>query len=131
MAIDIQHDSEYLLPTHFLTTDDIISEVINLKQPEPKTREIPIRFGSYGSSSSLSSSSSSALNSPVESELNSTDTESTTEEEEEDYIAEMTRQMAHYMLQDDDDEKHKIPTPASEDTEVLFFLLLCSVFQTK
>ncbi|TXG74203.1 hypothetical protein EZV62_002782 [Acer yangbiense] len=53
-----------------------------------------------------SSDSCSVLSSPVESELGSTETESDPEEEEQDdYLAELSRQMAHYMLQDD--EKHE------------------------
>ncbi|KAK4854706.1 hypothetical protein QYF36_000346 [Acer negundo] len=53
-----------------------------------------------------SSDSGSVLGSPVESELGSTETESDPEEEEQDdYFAELSRQMAHYMLQDD--EKHE------------------------
>ncbi|KAK0606175.1 hypothetical protein LWI29_034863 [Acer saccharum] len=52
------------------------------------------------------SDSGSVLSSPVESEVGSTETESDPEEEEQDdYLAELSRQMAHYMLQDD--EKHE------------------------
>ncbi|KAL5750394.1 hypothetical protein ACOSP7_024997 [Xanthoceras sorbifolium] len=51
-----------------------------------------------------SSDSGSVLSSPVESELGSTETEEESEPEE-DYCAELSRQMAHYMLQDDD--KHE------------------------
>lgn len=46
----------------------------------------------------------SVLNSPIESELGSTETES--EESEEDYMAELSRQMAYYMLQDDNNHDH-------------------------
>lgn len=51
-----------------------------------------------------SSDSGSVLGSPVESELGFTETEEESDPEE-DYCAELSRQMAHYMLQEDD--KHE------------------------
>ncbi|MCD7454217.1 hypothetical protein HAX54_023972 [Datura stramonium] len=63
---------------------------------------IPI-FGSYGWSEH---SSSSGLSSPFGSELrSSTETDETESEEDEDFIARLTRQMADYMLQDDEEEE--------------------------
>ena len=57
-----------------------------------------------GSTSLASSDFGSALSSPTESELGSTESES---DQDDDYIAELTRQMAHHMLQDDDHERHE------------------------
>ncbi|XP_060175147.1 uncharacterized protein LOC132605888 [Lycium barbarum] len=50
-------------------------------------------------------SSSSGLSSPFGSELGSTETDETEIEEDEDFIAQLTRQMADYMLKDDDEEE--------------------------
>ncbi|KAJ6691846.1 TIP41-LIKE PROTEIN [Salix purpurea] len=55
-----------------------------------------------GPASFASSDFGSALSSPIESELGSTESES---DQDDDYIAELTRQMAHHMLGDDDREK--------------------------
>jgi hypothetical protein len=57
-----------------------------------------------GSTSLASSDFGSALSSPTESELGSTESES---DQDDDYIAELSRQMAHHMLQDDDHERHE------------------------
>ncbi|MCD9561483.1 hypothetical protein HAX54_020607 [Datura stramonium] len=59
-------------------------------------------FGSYGWSEH---SSSSGLSSPFGSELGSTETDETESEEDEDFIAQLTRQMADYMLKDDEEEE--------------------------
>lgn len=59
-------------------------------------------FGTYGLSEH---SSSSGLSSPFGSELGSTETDETESEEDEDFIAQFTRQMADYMLKDDDEEE--------------------------
>lgn len=62
-------------------------------------------FGSYGSSSS-------DLNTPAMSEMDST------ESDEDDFIAELTRQMAENMLQEDDDKASPPNSSVSENTEV-------------
>lgn len=62
-------------------------------------------FGSYGLSEH---SSSSGLSSPFGSELGSTETDETESEEDEDFIAQLTRQMADYMLKDDDEEEQNV-----------------------
>ncbi|TMW96963.1 hypothetical protein EJD97_006476 [Solanum chilense] len=59
-------------------------------------------FGTFGLSEH---SSSSGLSSPFGSELGSTETDETESEEDEDFIAQLTRQMADYMLKDDDEEE--------------------------
>lgn len=61
-------------------------------------------FGTYGLSEH---SSSSGLSSPFGSELGSTETDETESEEDEDFIVQLTRQMADYMLKDDEEEEEE------------------------
>ena len=52
---------------------------------------------------------------------------SETTEEDDDYIAELTRQMTHYMLQDDDKHALKTSLTSSEkNEEVSFEIVICS-----
>ncbi|XP_050203661.1 uncharacterized protein LOC126653769 [Mercurialis annua] len=77
MAVDLQNWNSLLLPSqHFNESND--------------------------HNSSSSSSIFSGFGSPVESELGFTESES---DQEDDYIAELTRQMTHSMLQDDDEKE--------------------------
>ncbi|KAK9279621.1 hypothetical protein L1049_013300 [Liquidambar formosana] len=110
MAVDLHDDGELLLPPHFLTDDDIISEmqqhIKHKGSAETRTGlawEISSGFSSCGSSS-------------VESEMDSTEAES----EDEDYVAQLTRRMAQYMLQEEDDE-HSHPIIGSENTKLWGF----------
>ncbi|KAF8397408.1 hypothetical protein HHK36_016324 [Tetracentron sinense] len=91
-------DGEFWLPSKFLTDNDLLIDKRNtsfndgsLTESEARVFfpcEFPYGVGSYGFSSSLSS--------PVESVVSSTETES----DEEDYMAELTRKMAHSMLEE-------------------------------
>ncbi|PHU16130.1 hypothetical protein BC332_17335 [Capsicum chinense] len=63
-------------------------------------------FGTYGWSEQHSSSS--GLSSPLGSELGSTETDETESGEDEDFIAQLTRQMADYMLNDDEEEEEDV-----------------------
>lgn len=58
----------------------------------------------WPSSSGSSDFGYSSLGSTLDSELGSTESQS---DQDDEYMAELTRQMAHYMLQDDDDPKHQ------------------------
>ncbi|XP_055831728.1 uncharacterized protein LOC129900732 isoform X2 [Solanum dulcamara] len=71
-------------------------------------------FGTYGLSEH---SSSSGLSSPFGSELGSTETDETESEEDEDFIAQLTRQMADYMLKDDDDEEEDVSVDENDADE--------------
>lgn len=98
MAVD-PHSTELLLPSHFLydeEEDDILPK--NLK-PSKVLKE-----SSYYNPWEAPQS---ALSSPVGSELGSRSAESESDKED-DYIAQLTRQMAHYMLQDDDKMEKKV-----------------------
>ncbi|XP_058109382.1 uncharacterized protein LOC131252727 [Magnolia sinica] len=87
MAEDLD-DGEFWLPSHFLA-DDTFMEKKNRAAAHDNSLcfpdEFPYWFGS-------------ALSSPVESVVGSTETES----DEEDYLAGLTRQMAHTMLQEEE-----------------------------
>ncbi|XP_010256748.1 PREDICTED: uncharacterized protein LOC104597057 isoform X2 [Nelumbo nucifera] len=111
MAEDLD-DGEFWLPSQFLTDDDILMEKTNYnngsKGFSSETEagsffpfEFPYAFACYGSPSALSS--------PVESVVGSTETES----DEEDYLAGLTTQMAHSMLQDE--EKSAAPSFATDN----------------
>ncbi|XP_007016271.2 PREDICTED: uncharacterized protein LOC18590595 [Theobroma cacao] len=98
MAVDL-NNSELLLPSQFFTPQDLHG--LSLDNSNSSSNK-PINqnafyyvFGSTDSGSEFSS--------PIGSELSSSSTESS--EEEDDYMGELTRQMAQYMLQDED--KHE------------------------
>ncbi|KAJ6984513.1 uncharacterized protein [Populus alba] len=93
MAVDL-HDRDSL----FLTSqyNHAVENTILAVDNKPTNQN--------GSTSLASSDFGSALSSPTESELGSTESES---DQDDDYIAELTRQMAHHMLQDDDHERHE------------------------
>lgn len=99
-------DGEFWLPPQFLIDDDTVlmeqnsenslngsaRDVFGYSKTDSGKSllplEFPCGFGSFGFSSDLSS--------PVESVVDSTETES----DEEDYLAGLTRQMAHSTLED-------------------------------
>ena len=110
MAVDL-HSCELLLPSQFFTPQDFdgLSSVPDSSSSSSNNNNHPINqnasyllSGSSDSGSELSSSTGSELSS-------SSSTESS--EEEDDYIGELTRQMAQYMLQDED--KHEKVFPLS------------------
>ncbi|KAJ9146727.1 hypothetical protein P3X46_028959 [Hevea brasiliensis] len=89
MAIELHNRDSSLLPppqSQFFT-DDILSGNNN--------KHLNLTWSSCFSSSDFGS----ALSSPVESELGSSQSES---DQDDDYISELTRQMSHYTLQDDE-----------------------------
>lgn len=110
--------AEFWLPPEFLTDDDLVMDKNGTSKIEDNgfgtdnevTRalfpfEFPYGFGSFGTSSDLSS--------PVESVVGSSETES----DEEDYLAGLTRQMARSTLVDDS-RKSGSAFP-SEDSKVV------------
>lgn len=99
MAVDL-HSTDLLLPSHFLYDEEEDDLPKNLK---PSSYYNPWE-APHGTESPFSS--------PVESELGSGSAESESDKDD-DYIAELTRQMAHYMLQDDD--KNSIPCNGKMD----------------
>ncbi|KAF2311941.1 hypothetical protein GH714_027502 [Hevea brasiliensis] len=89
MAIELHNRDSSLLPppqSQFFT-DDVLSGNNN--------KHLNLTWSSCFSSSDFGS----ALSSPVESELGSSQSES---DQDDDYISELTRQMSHYTLQDDE-----------------------------
>ncbi|KAA8543811.1 hypothetical protein F0562_022012 [Nyssa sinensis] len=111
MAVDFD-EKESMFPSRFLTDEDInVSENQNIKKngsgSSSSTESIQHWFSSCGSSDSPSS-----LSTSFGSELGSTETES----DEDDFIAELTRQMADYMLQEDD-ENTSTPNSVSAKPE--------------
>ncbi|XP_022755832.1 uncharacterized protein LOC111303674 isoform X2 [Durio zibethinus] len=101
MAVDLRN-CELLLPSQFFTPQDHLdglsldnsnrSSRNNNKNNKPIKRNASYLMGSSDSGSEWSS--------PIGSELSSISTENS--KEEDDYIGELTRQMAQYMLQDED-----------------------------
>ncbi|KDP42176.1 hypothetical protein JCGZ_02906 [Jatropha curcas] len=113
MAVDLQStDSLWLSSESQFFTEENSSSNCNNK---------PINETCFSSSSSSSSScfsssdSGSALSSPVESEQGSTKSES---DQGDDYTAELTRQMAHYMLQDDENRHENESRQALIDYQI-------------
>lgn len=90
MAVDLHGRDHSPLPSQLFDEDYDVSLSLN----KPISTNTWSCFGSSDSGSLLSS--------PVESELGSTETES---DPDEDYMAELSRQMAHYMLQEDDKQE--------------------------
>jgi hypothetical protein len=118
MAVDL-HSTELLLPSHFLydeEEDDILAK--NLKPTKV------LKESSYYNPWEAPQS---ALSSPVGSELGSGSAESESDKED-DYIAELARQMAHYMLQDDDKMEKKVFLFPVNKLKVFFFFF-CSFFR--
>ncbi|KAA8549329.1 hypothetical protein F0562_001013 [Nyssa sinensis] len=104
MALDF-HETETLLPSEFLTDDFIMSENQKITRNCLRIPESVLNgFGSCGSSSS-------GFSTPAGSELGSTETES----DEDYFVAELTRQMADYMLQEDDE--NTAPTCVSANSK--------------
>jgi hypothetical protein len=93
MAVDLHNRDSLFLPSQYNHAE----ENANLAVDNKPTNQ-------NGSTSLASSDFGSALSSPTESELGSTESES---DQDDDYIAELSRQMAHHMLQDDDHERHE------------------------
>jgi hypothetical protein len=93
MAVDLHNRDSLFLPSQYNHAE----ENANLAVDNKPTNQ-------NGSTSLASSDFGSALSSPTESELGSTESES---DQDDDYIAELSRRMAHHMLQDDDHERHE------------------------
>lgn len=91
MAVDLHSRDSLFLPSQYNYAGE---DSIPAADKKPTNQN--------GSASLASSDFGSALSSPIESELGSTESES---DQDDDYIAELTRQMAHHMLRDDDLEK--------------------------
>ncbi|XP_021278037.1 serine/threonine-protein kinase pakD [Herrania umbratica] len=98
MAVDL-NNSELLLPSQFFTPQDLHGlSLDNSNSSSNKPINQNASYYVFGSTDSWSE-----FSSPIGSELSSSSTESS--EEEDDYSGELTRQMAQYMLQDED--KHE------------------------
>ncbi|XAR60663.1 hypothetical protein NMG60_11034127 [Bertholletia excelsa] len=95
MAVDFR-EGDGLPPSELLKDDDNLSGNRNIPRKAPGRESMIVDIGS-SVSSSLSS-----LSSPFGSEFGSTETES--DEDDDDFIAELTRQMANYMLEEDDEK---------------------------
>ncbi|OMO90546.1 hypothetical protein COLO4_19053 [Corchorus olitorius] len=106
MAVDL-HNCELLLPSQFFTPQDNSNSNDNSSNKPIKQNASCLLFGSSDSGSDLSS--------PIGSEVSSSSSTESSEEEEDDYIGELTRQMAQYMLQDED--KHEKPWGLSGSPE--------------
>lgn len=93
MAVDLNNRDSLFLPSQYNHAEENTILAVDNKTTNQN-----------GSTSLASSDFGSALSSPTESELGSTESES---DQDDDYIAELSRQMAHHMLQDDDHERHE------------------------
>ncbi|CAK9147419.1 unnamed protein product [Ilex paraguariensis] len=103
MAKDL-HKRETLLPSKLLTYKDVLCQNKNISHHVSRSESSLSGFGSWETSSS-------GLSTPLGSELGSATDQ--TESDEDNFIAELTRQMADYMLQeeDEDDDDNKNATP--------------------
>ncbi|XP_050290256.1 uncharacterized protein LOC126728487 [Quercus robur] len=112
MAVDL-FSSELLLPSQLLSDEEDILLVpeslkpFNLRKDSSCCYNKPWEPPSHATTES-------AFSSPGESELGSAETDS---DKDDDYIAELTRQMAQYMLRDDDKNKHKNSHQSFENFE--------------
>jgi len=111
MAVDL-HSAELLLPSHFLYDEE--EDVLPKNLKSSKVHEESTYYNPWEAPHGTES----AFSSPVESELGSGSAESESDKDD-DYIAELTRQMAHSMLQDDD--KNSIPCNGKMDKKVFYF----------
>ncbi|KAG2670057.1 hypothetical protein I3843_14G064700 [Carya illinoinensis] len=107
-----QHTPDLLLPSQFDPYDEEDLFAKNLKpshlHKDFSSNSKPWEPDPHGHRNELVFS-----NSPVESDLGSADTES---DRDDDYIAELTRQMSHYMLQEDHDQNSLPCTEKMEKT---------------
>ncbi|KAM4083419.1 hypothetical protein ACJW30_08G055200 [Castanea mollissima] len=102
MAVDL-FSSEFLLPSQLLSDEEDILLVPESLKPFNLRKDSSCYYNKPWEPPSHATTES-AFSSPGESELDSAETDS---DKDEDYIAELTHQMAQYMLQDDDKNKHK------------------------
>ena len=93
MAVDLHSRDSLFLPSQCNYTEEHNIHAVD-KKPTCQNGSASLASSDFGSS----------LSSPIESELGSTESES---DQDDDYIAELTRQMAHHMLQDEDRERHE------------------------
>lgn len=111
-----QHTPDLLLPSQFDPYDEEDLFAKNLKpshlHKDFSSNSKPWEPDPHGHRNELVFS-----NSPVESDLGSADTES---DRDDDYIAELTRQMSHYMLQEDHDQNS---LPCTEKMEKVCYFL--------
>ncbi|XP_040993978.1 uncharacterized protein LOC121240571 isoform X5 [Juglans microcarpa x Juglans regia] len=114
MAVD-RHTPDLLLPSQFDPYDeeDLFPE--NLK-PSHLHKDFSSNSKPWEADPHGHGNESVFSNSPVESDLGSADTES---DRDDDYIAELTRQMSHYMLQEDHDQNS---LPCTEKMEKFYTL---------
>ncbi|KAF5744558.1 hypothetical protein HS088_TW07G00131 [Tripterygium wilfordii] len=108
MAVDLHNrDDEELVPLQLLTGEDNTLTI-------PVNKPINCQDWSYWSALSDNGS---VVSSPIDSELGSSESS----EEDDDYIAELTRKMALYMLQDDDntEKENKSCSNQEEDLHVI------------
>ncbi|KAJ6385069.1 hypothetical protein OIU77_028297 [Salix suchowensis] len=91
MAVDLHSRDSLFLPSQYNYAGEGNIPAVD-KKPTNQNGPASLASSDFGS----------ALSSPIESELGSTESES---DQDDDYIAELTRQMAHHMLGDDDREK--------------------------
>lgn len=118
MAVDL-FSSELLLPSQLLSDEEDILLVPESLKPFNLRKDSSCYYNKPWEPPSHATTES-AFSSPGESELGSAETDS---DKDEDYIAELTRQMAQYMLQDDDKNKHKNSHQSFENFEKVFHFL--------
>ncbi|KAF5470489.1 hypothetical protein F2P56_011001 [Juglans regia] len=112
MAVD-RHTPDLLLPSQFDPYDeqDLFPE--NILKPSHLHKDFSSNSKPWEADPHGHGNESVFSNSPVESDLGSADTES---DRDDDYIAELTRQMSHYMLQEDHDQNSLPCTEKMEKT---------------
>lgn len=115
MAVDL-FSSEFLLPSQLLSDEEDILLVPESLKPFNLRKDSSCYYNKPWEPPSHAITES-AFSSPGESELGSAETDS---DKDEDYIAELTRQMAQYMPQDDDKNKHRNSPQSFEHFEKVF-----------
>ena len=115
MAVDL-FSSELLLPSQLLSDEEDILLVPESLKPFNLRKDSSCYYNKPWEPPSHATTES-AFSSPGDSELGSAETDS---DKDDDYIAELTRQMAQYMLRDDDKNKHKNSHQSFENFEKVF-----------
>lgn len=129
MGVDLHGGDELLLRSRFLAgmNNNELEEVAQQQQQQEGVHNITLSHptrsthqnGDFGvvnySGFELPTLCSSSMSSISSSEQTETETET---DEDDDYIAELTRQMAHYMFQDDD---KRVPPTENIDKVALYY----------
>ncbi|XP_015575494.1 uncharacterized protein LOC8279810 [Ricinus communis] len=112
MAVDLHSRDSLWIPSQFFNEEN--NNNTNAPSVNSSSNNSKPVSQNWSSCFSNCSDFGSAFSSPVESEFGSTESDS---DQEDDYTAELTRQMAHYMLQDDED-RHEEKAWSQEEVSI-------------